>query len=76
MAFFNDGVADVTVYFIVDASNSGEAGDFTLEWLHYTAEKVQTKVMTNLWPEPRPSDQIFCPEIALGQYLWQDRQVA
>jgi hypothetical protein len=44
--FLNDGVEDATVYFIVDASSSGEAGDFTLEWLLYTAGK--------LWPEPRP----------------------
>jgi hypothetical protein len=54
MAFVNDGVEDLTVYFIVDASSSGEAGAFTLEWLLYTAEQDQTKVMTNLWPEPRP----------------------
>jgi hypothetical protein len=52
--FLNDGVEDVTVYFIVDASSSGEAGAFTLEWLLYTAGHDQTKVITNLWPEPRP----------------------
>ncbi len=54
MAFVNDGVEDVTVYFIVDASSSGEAGAFTLEWLLYTAGQDQTKTMANLWSEPRP----------------------
>ncbi len=54
MAFGNDGVEDVTVYFIVDGSSSGEAGAFTLEWRFYTVGPDQTKVMTNLWPEPRP----------------------
>jgi surface protein len=43
--FLNDGVEDVTVYFIVDASSSGEAGDFTLEWMLYTGGKDQSKVM-------------------------------
>jgi hypothetical protein len=52
--FFNDGVEDVTVYFIIDASSNGETGDFTLEWMLYTGGKDQTIVMTNLWPEPRP----------------------
>jgi hypothetical protein len=53
--FLNDGVEDVTVYFIVDASRSGGAGAFTLEWLFYTVGKDhQTKVMINLWTEPRP----------------------
>jgi hypothetical protein len=52
--FLNDGVEDATVYFIIDASSSGGAGAFTLEWLLYTAGQDQTKVMTNLWPEPRP----------------------
>ncbi len=53
--FLNDGLEDATVYFIVDASSSDEAGAFTLEWLLYTVGKEQTKVMmTNLWPEPRP----------------------
>jgi hypothetical protein len=52
--FLNDGVEDATVYFIIDASSSGEAGAFTLEWLLYTAGHDQTKVITNLWPEPRP----------------------
>ncbi len=52
--FLNDGVEDVTVYFIVDASSSGEAGDFTLVWLLYTAGQNHTKDTTNLWPEPRP----------------------
>jgi surface protein len=51
--YLNDGVEDVTVYFIVDASSSGEAGAFTLEWLLYTVGKNQTKITTNLWPEPR-----------------------
>jgi surface protein len=54
MAFVNDGVEDVTVYFIVDASSSGEAGAFTVEWLLYTVGKDPTKVMANLGPEPRP----------------------
>ncbi len=52
--FLNDEVEDVTVYFIVDASSSGEAGAFTLEWLLYMVGKDQTIVMTHLWPEPRP----------------------
>jgi surface protein len=52
--YLNDGVEDVTVYFIVDASRSGEAGAFTLEWWIYTAGQNQTTPMTNLWPEPRP----------------------
>jgi hypothetical protein len=52
--FLNDGVEDATVYFIIDASSSGEAGAFTLEWLLYAAGQDQTKIMTNLWPEPRP----------------------
>ncbi len=52
--FLNDGVEDATVYFIIDASSSGEAGTFTLEWLLYTAGQDQTNIMTNLWPEPRP----------------------
>jgi hypothetical protein len=51
--FLNDGVQDATVYFIVDASRSGEAGAFTLEWLLYTAGQGQTKGTTNLWPELR-----------------------
>jgi surface protein len=46
-------VEDVTVYFIVDASSSGEAGDFILEWLLHTAGQDQTKVRTNLWPESK-----------------------
>ncbi len=54
MVFVNDGVEDVTIYFIVDAFSSGEAGAFTLEWLFYTGGQDQTKVMANLWPEPRP----------------------
>jgi hypothetical protein len=45
--FLNDGVEDTTVYFIIDASSSGEAGAFTLEWLLYTAGQDQTKVMIN-----------------------------
>ncbi len=36
IAFVNDGVEEVSVYFIVDASSSGEAGTFTLEWWFYT----------------------------------------
>ncbi len=55
--FLNDGVEDVAVYFIVDASSSGEAGAFTLEWRFYTVGPDQTKVMTNLWPEPRPRQE-------------------
>jgi hypothetical protein len=54
MAFVNDGVEDVAVYFIVDASSSGETGAFTLEWRLYKVGKARTKDMTNLWPEPRP----------------------
>jgi hypothetical protein len=53
LEFLNDGVEDVTVYFIVDASSSGEAGAFTVEWRLYTAEQDHTNAMTNLWPEPR-----------------------
>jgi surface protein len=52
--FSNAGVEDVTVYFIVDAFRSGEAGVFTLEWrFYYTVGQNQTKPMTRLWPEPR-----------------------
>jgi hypothetical protein len=56
MDFTNEGVEDVPVYFIVDASRSGEAGTFTLEWrlYNYTGGRNQTKAMTHLWPEPRP----------------------
>jgi surface protein len=56
MEFTNEGVEDVTVYFIVDATRSGEAGAFTLEWwFYYTAGQNQTKTTTHLWnPEPRP----------------------
>jgi hypothetical protein len=53
MTFVNDGVEDVTVYFIIDASSSSEAGTFTLEWWFYSVGQDQTKVMTNLWSEPR-----------------------
>jgi hypothetical protein len=48
------------VYFIVgctrcgDASSSGEAGAFTVEWRFYTLGKDHNKDMTNFWPEPRP----------------------
>jgi hypothetical protein len=46
-------VEDTTVYFIVDAFSSGEAGTFTLEWWFYTVGQGQTMPMTNLWQEPR-----------------------
>jgi hypothetical protein len=52
--FFNDGVEDVTVYFIVDAFSSGEAGAFTVQWWLHTVGQDHTKDMTNLWPETRP----------------------
>jgi surface protein len=52
--FLNAGLEDVTVYLIVDASRSGEAGAFTLEWWFYMAGQNQTRPMTNLLPEPRP----------------------
>jgi hypothetical protein len=32
--FLNDGMEDVTVYFIVDVS---DVGAFTLEWWYFTA---------------------------------------
>jgi len=54
LEFLNDGVEDVAVYFIVDASSSGEAGAFTVEWRFYTVGPDQAKVTTNLWPEPKP----------------------
>ncbi len=54
LEFLNDGVEDVTVYFIVDASSSGEAGAFTVEWRFYTVGPDPTTVTTNLWPELRP----------------------
>jgi hypothetical protein len=54
LKFLNDGVEDVAVYFIIDASSSGEAGAFTVEWRFYTVGHDPTKVTTNLWPEPRP----------------------
>ncbi len=54
MDFSNEGVEDVTVYFIVDAGRSGEAGAFTLEWrFYYTAGQNKTKAMTHLSKEPR-----------------------
>jgi surface protein len=55
MEFSNEGVEDVSVYFIVDASRSGEAGAFTLEWWLYTVGHKHTETMTHhLWPEPTP----------------------
>jgi hypothetical protein len=53
LEFLNDGMEDVAVYFIVDASSSGEAGAFTVEWRFYTVGPDSTTVTTNLWPEPR-----------------------
>jgi hypothetical protein len=56
--FLNDGVEDATVYFIVAASSSGEAGGaFTVEWLLYAVGQDQGNVPTGgtkLWPEPEP----------------------
>ncbi len=78
MAFVNDGMENVTVYFIVDASNSGEAGAFTLEWWFYTVGQGQTKPVTNLWQEPRPRrgralnayTQLTYTEIQTAAQLW------
>ncbi len=82
--FLNDGLEDAMVYFIVDASSSGEAGAFTLEWLLYTAGQDQTKVMTNLWPEPRPRQRrvlnVYTPltdsNIDTATNLWFSDQVS
>jgi hypothetical protein len=48
MAFVNDGVEDVTVYFIFRG-----VGAFTVEWRLYTEGQDHTNAMANVWPEPR-----------------------
>jgi hypothetical protein len=83
--FLNDGLEDAMVYFIIDASSSGEAGAFTLEWLLYTARgQDQTKVTTNLWREPRPRQgrvlNIYTPltdsNIKTAAQLWVSNQAS
>jgi hypothetical protein len=77
--FSNEGVEDVTVYFIVDAARSGEAGAFTLEWRFYcTVGQNQTKAMTHLMSEPRTRQRrilntyepLMDFNINLAAYLW------
>jgi surface protein len=83
MEFSNEGVQDVTVYFIVDASRSGETGAFTLEWWFYTAGQNHTETMTHhLWPKlrPRPRRILFVYEplsdstITHAANLWVSNQ--
>jgi surface protein len=80
--FLNDGVKDVTLYFIVDAYSSGEAGAFTLEWLLYTVGQDRTKDMSNLWPEPRPGRVLntYTPltdsNIKTAAQLWVSNQAS
>jgi hypothetical protein len=84
MAFVNDGVENVTVYFIVDASSSGEAGAFIVEWRLYTVGKDHTKAMTDLWPQPSPRQgrvlNTYTPltdsNIKTAAHLWVSNQTS